>query len=217
MARFQPAFSDYSVQALQSLSDRELRKEYTRMRDVAQKRVKRLREAMPESKASKQMVTIKDAKGKTVKEYVGFRELKDIDPRDLRKALSEMAKFVSAKTSTVSGQRERQRKTIETLNKAIGAGKGQAGVTIKNYWRVIKILEETRRRKITYGSDKIVTLAESTMELNKRQFNDILDNLEKSLENADEFKGSLDDYMKKKDIKNSQKVDMDSFIKELGW
>lgn len=218
MARFVPAFENYTVQALESLSEKELRKEYTRMRDTAQKRVKRLQQEYPKAKASQKHVQIRNEKGEIVREYVGFRELKDIDPRDLPKALSELAKFVHAKTSTVTGQRIAQRKTMDTLNKAIGAGEGgQKAVTKENYWRVIDILEEARKRKISYGSDKVVTLAETSMVLSEDQFEHILSNLEKLKDHVDEFEGSLDDYMKSKHIKKYQKVNMDDFIKELGW
>ena len=218
MTKFVPSFENYSVQALETLSEKQLRKEYTRMRDIAQKRVKRLVKEYPEAKASQKRVQLKNEKGEVVKEYVGFRELKDIDPRDLPKALSELSKFVNAKTSTVSGQRASQRKTMATLNKAIGAGSdGQPAVTKENYWRVIKILEEARKRKIVYGSDKVVLLAESTMALSNEQFEDILDNLEKLQEHVEEFKGTLDEYMKSLNIKGYQMVDMDQFISKLGW
>lgn len=218
MARFVPAFENYTVQGLESLSEKELRKEYTRMRDTAQKRVKRLQKEYPKAKASQKYVQLRDEKGKIVKEYVGFRELKDIDPRDLPKALSELAKFVNAKTSTVTGQRIAQRKTMATLNRAIGAGDGgQKPVTKENYWRVIEILEEARKRKIVYGSDKVVTLAEASMVLSEEQFEDVLGNLEKLKDHVDDFEGTLEEYMDSKNIKGYQKVDMDDFIKELGW
>ena len=218
MARFVPSFDDYRVDALRGISEKDLRQEYSRMRDVAQKRVKRLQKEFPEAKAGQKVVQLYNDNGDVVKEYIGFRELKDIHPNDLTKALSEMAKFVNAKTSTVIGQRQRMRKTMATLNKAIGGGKdGQAKVTEENYWRVIKILEEARKQKILYGSDKIVTLAEDTLELSDSQFDSVLDNLAKSIENADEFRGSLESYMKKKRIKQFQKVNMDDFIKKIGW
>ena len=218
MARFVPKYDNYSVDALLTLTERELKQEYTRMRDVAQKRIKRLLKEFPEAKASQHKVELKNEKGETIREYVGFRELKDLRKEDIPKALSEMFKFVNAKTSTVQGQRAQQRKTISTLNKAIGAGKGgQAGVTKENYWRVIKILEESRKRKITYGSDKIVTLAETTLNLNNDQFDDVINNLAKMLENADELGETLSDYMSNNDIRDYQKVDMSEFIKDIGW
>lgn len=197
-----------------------LRSEYTRMRDVAQKRVKRLGESFPESKAYTQHQT-------------GFPKLRDISPQDLPYAFSELSKFVRAKTSTVTGQRIAQEKTMATLNKAIGASvpsddedededdgsptQPQAGVTKENYWRVIKILERARKNKATYGSDKIVTLAEETLGLSKRQFKVILNNLDKIAPNADDFQESLQDYMARHNLKGYRQVAMSKFIKEAGW
>lgn len=180
MASFQFRFPDkyYTVQGAETLSrdaKDELRREYTRMRDVAQKRIKRLSDSdYADSKAFSAHAQ-------------GFAKLKDLDDADLPKAFQELYKFVKASTSTVSGQRRAQMKTISTLNRAIGAGKEQPGVTKENYWRVIKILEETRKRKMVYGSDKIVTLAEATMEMSNQKFNDVLDNLDRALRHADEI------------------------------
>lgn len=188
-----------------------MRAEYTRMRDVAQKRIKRLGKEYPESKAYSQHAE-------------GFPKLRELDPRDFAKAFSTLAKFVRAKTSTVTGQRVAQAKTTATLNKAIGAdeedeegAKKQAKVTKQNYWRVIKILDESRRLKVTYDSDKIVTLAETTLSFTKDQFDVVLDNLEKLIPNSDEVEGSLSEYMKEQGIQDYQKVNVDDFIEQLGW
>ena len=188
-----------------------MRAEYTRMRDVAQKRIKRLGKDFPESKAYSQ-------------HKEGFPKLRNMDPRDFAKAFSDLAKFVRAKTSTVTGQRVAQDKTIATLNKAIGADEGEEGlakkqakVTKQNYWRVIKILEESRRRKVTYDSDKIVSLAETTLSFTQDQFDVVLDNLEKMVTNSDELEDSLSDYMKKRKIQDYQRVDVDDFIEQIGW
>lgn len=187
-----------------------MRAEYTRMRDVAQKRIKRLGKEYPESK------TYEEHKG-------GFPKLRDLDPRNFAKAFSELAKFVQAKKSTVTGQRIAQAKTTKTLNEAVGAGqkigedKVQAVVTKQNYWRVIKILNEVRRLNLTYGSDKIVELAETTLEFSKDQFDVVLNKLEKMLPNADEVEESLSEYMKEQNIQDYQKVNVDDFIEQIGW
>lgn len=182
-----------------------MKDEYTRMRDVAEKRLKRLEEKFSESKAYSQ-------------HKEGFSKISEIDPRDLPKAFSDVARFLRAKTSTVSGQKSAQRKTMNTLNNAIGAKSGgQQAVTKENYWRVIKILEEARKRNISYGSDKVVTLAETTLELSNDQFDDVLKNLEKLREHVDELKDTMDEYLEDNDIEEYQIVDIDDFIEKLGW
>ena len=145
-----------------------MRAEYTRMRDVAQKRIKRLGQQFPESKAYQSHAK-------------GFPKLRELDPRDFAKAFSELAKFVKAKGSTVTGQKEIKNKTIKTWQDQ-GLNLNQ-----KNYDKTIKILEEMRKQKIVYGSDKAVELAESMLDLDDQQTNQWLDHLETLLQHTDEL------------------------------
>jgi len=182
-----------------------MRAEYTRMRDIAQKRIKRMGD-------SEWTWT------KTYKEHSqGFKKINEIDPRDFAEAFSELSKFVSAKSSSVRGQEAIRKKTTATLNEAIGEKK----VNKRNYKRVIKILNESRKRKVTYDSEKITTLAETTLSLSDDQFDDILDNLESLLQHSSDlsetFSGSLSEYMKSRKIENYQVVDIDDFLESIGW
>ncbi len=145
-----------------------MRSEYTRMRDVAQKRLKRLEKAFPESKAVQSHPQ-------------GFPKLKNLDPRDFPKAFADLAKFVKAKGSTVTGQKQIKEKTIKTWQDQ-GLNLNQ-----KNYDKTIKILEEMRRRKIVYGSDKAVELADSMIDLDDQQTNEWLDHLDVLLQHTDEL------------------------------
>lgn len=144
-----------------------MRSEYTRMRDVAQKRIKRLAKQFPESKAYQ-----------SHKE--GFAKLKDLDPRDFPKAFAELAKFVKAKGSTVTGQKQIKDKTIKTWQ--------DQGLSIneKNYDNTIRILEEMRKRKVVYGSDKVVELADAMLELDDQQTSDWLQHIDDMLAHSDE-------------------------------
>ena len=146
-----------------------MRAEYTRMRDVAQKRIKRLEKQFPESKAYQS-------------HRYGFPKLKELDKRDFAKAFSELAKFVRAKGSTVTGQKQIKQKTIKTWN--------EQGLSLnnQNYDKAIKILETMRKNKITYGSDRVVQLADTMQWLSDNDTNQWLDNLEKLLPHADELK-----------------------------
>jgi hypothetical protein len=199
-----------------------MRAEYTRMRDVAQKRVARLQKMFPETVGAKHKYDTgkTDSEGNPIYKS-GFPTLKTLDPRDFPKAFAELAKFVKAKGSTVTGQKQIQQKTIETINKATGNadenGNSHGGLTKENYWRFIKILEEARRQKITYDSDKMVSLAETTLELSNDQFDSILEKLAEFIEHSDEVGNRLSDYMKDKNIQGYQQVDMDDFISQIGW
>lgn len=167
-----------------------MRSEYTRMRDTAQKRLKRLAEQFPESQAVKSHPQ-------------GFPKLKDIDPRDFPKAFSELAKFVKAKGSTVTGQKQIKEKTIKTWQDQ-GLNLNQ-----KNYDKVIKILEEMRRQKIVYGSDKAVELADSMIGLDDQQTNAWLDHLDILLRHTD-------DLEELREIRELRGFDFDEILKLLG-
>ena len=168
-----------------------MKKEYTRLRDIAQKRISRLgKSEFSESKAY-------------LAHASGFAKLKDLDPRDLPKAFSELSKFVGAKASTVTGQKQIRAKTISTWK--------QQGLSLnqQNYPTVIKILEEMRKQKLVYGSDKAVELADSMLYLDDQKTADWMSHLGTLLEHSSEIKEMTQS--------GYTPVDMDSFIKEVGW
>lgn len=194
----------YTVEGAETLlrsDEKQLRREYTRLRDIAEKRLKRLQKDYGWTKTGQKK---------------SFSKLKDIDRRDLPKALSELAKFVKGGTSTISGQRKAQEKTTATLNKAVG---NENAVNAKNYRRVIEVLNAARKlkNKVLYGSDKIVELAEATMVLSQDQFDVVLDNLEAILPHSDEFSGRLTGYKVEQKLEGYDSVDMDDFLEVTGW
>ena len=170
-----------------------MKSEYTRMRDVAQKRLKRLQKAFPESKA------VQNHPG-------GFPKIKDLDPRDFPKAFAELAKFVKAKGRTVTGQRQIKEKTMKTWQ--------DQGLNLneKNYDKTIKVLEEMRKQKIVYGSDKAVELADSIIDLDDQQMNDLFAHLDDVMAHQQEFEMLKDIYESR-----GETVDIEQLIKEIGW
>ena len=169
-----------------------MRAEYTRMRDVAQKRIKRLGKQFPESKAYQS-------------HKQGFAKLKELDPRDFPKAFAELAKFVRAKGSTVTGQKQIKEKTIKTWQDQ------GLNLTSKNYDKTIRILEEMRKQKIVYGSDKAVELADSMLDLDDQQTNEWLDHLDTLLQHTEELAEMKDEKT------GYTMVDIDDLLKETGW
>ena len=180
-----------------------MRAEYTRMRDVAQKRIQRLGRDYSESKTFQNNMS-------------GFKKLKDIDQKDFASAFSELAKFVKAKSSTVVGQRQMMQKTMKRINEATGASEGE-GITLNqsNYWRFIKILDAARKQKIMYGSDKMVQLAESTLMLSANQFDDVIDNLGRMLEHSEDVQEAIESQYDSQT--GYQMVDMGDLADKLGW
>ena len=121
-----------------------------------------------------------------------------IDPRDIPKAYSEVSKFLSAKSSSVKGQREIRNKTIKTLNRAIGADPEEENydeeeapehkVNKKNYARVIKLLERAREMKITYDSEKLVELSDITLGMSDPMFDRLLEDIDWAVGHMEELK-----------------------------
>ena len=94
----------YTKSALSSgeWTDAEIRREYSRLRDIAQKRLQRLARNEPGSYAYK----------KNVGQYP---VLKDVGTEGARELLPRLARFIGAKTGTVQGIREQRNKALETL------------------------------------------------------------------------------------------------------
>ena len=87
--------------------EREVRKEYTRLRDISQKRLKRLAAAGYTNTEVYQ------------RNYRHYPKLKDIKSKsELAQRLSDLSRFVGSSQSTVSGLKEREKKVLKTLKKS---------------------------------------------------------------------------------------------------
>jgi len=113
-----------------SASDRELRAEYTRMRDQAQKQMQRL---------IKSGYRVPARYGLEAKR--GFLKLSEIrDRRELSYAMSNLSEFLTAKNTSVRGAREIQRSILDTLHRH-----GYTGINSKNiatFGRFMDVLRE---------------------------------------------------------------------------
>lgn len=94
----------YTPAGLETWPEKELRAEYTRLRDIAQKRIKRLsRDPVAQTSS-------------LYREFEhGFARLRDIKTREgLERAMADVSRFVRARGSTVTGARESlQRRTAQ--------------------------------------------------------------------------------------------------------
>ena len=99
------AWYEYTPEALQSgsLSEKEIRDEYRRLRNIANKRIERLGKAGYEQT-------------QTYLRNVGsYKAPSNYTPEELQYKLYQISKFITAKSSTVSGMRQIEKETIETL------------------------------------------------------------------------------------------------------
>lgn len=153
-----------SVQALESVIENasraqlaSIRHTYSEMRSIANKRLNRLGKSEFRESAAYQQ------------HRGGFQKLTDIPKADLAKAFHDVQKFLAAKTSTVSGQRQRRDKIIKVWQ--------EQGLDInkKNFNTVMDIMHRLRNMKQVYGSDTAVEAANAAL---SRNFN-LSDHLDK--------------------------------------
>ena len=103
------SISTYHPAALAKRSEKELRKEYSKLRSVAQKSLKRLRQS-------------EFAYGEIARQHrKGFPGLKQItSQRQLVMATTEVAQFLAAKSHSVSGLREIRKEQVNTWRNEYG-------------------------------------------------------------------------------------------------
>lgn len=90
---------------LENKKEPQVRKEYSRLRDIAQKRLKRLEEAgFSETEVYK----------KNISHYPTLKEIKT--KSELAQRLSDLSRFIKSSQSTVQGIKERRQKVLESLS-----------------------------------------------------------------------------------------------------
>lgn len=139
-------FENYYVDALKSgtLTEKEMRSEYSRLRKIANKRLS----ALGRSKFSNTQAYLLN-----VGKYVTLDKIKS--ERDLMYRLQDLAKFVTAKSGSVTGQYEIRRNAIESLRE-----RGLHFVNEKNFELFGQFMEEARIRGYAriYGSERVSEL-----------------------------------------------------------
>ena len=105
---FEKEFSYYIPSQLKGIDPSELRKEYTRLRDISQKRLKRLADSpFYDSEAYKYNAE-------------RFKKIKDIeDETELRTLLADLSKFVNRESSTIKGQYAIMARRAESLQQKV--------------------------------------------------------------------------------------------------
>lgn len=122
------------------LTDREIRREYTRLRNIANKRIK----ALSKSEFTDTRIYQLNKEG--------FPSIKKLTQRMMVSYLAQLASFVTAKSSSVTGLRELQKQTIETLHEH-----GYTWVNKSNLKEFGDFMEQMRDKNIQkmYSSETI--------------------------------------------------------------
>lgn len=118
----------YTPEGAKTLSDKQLRKEYSRLRSIARKRLERFEGT---EWTDTQVYKL------NVGQYKPLKEIKN--DRELRHLLSDVASFVTAETGSVSGLEKQREKGVQTLNE-----RGYDFVTKENYRKFADFMEYAR-------------------------------------------------------------------------
>lgn len=137
----------YTPIGAKELKAEDLRKEYSRLRSIADKRIKR----MGKSEWNDSQIYLENREG--------FKTLKDIKTdAELRHEFSNLARFVTSERGTVSGQNKIRKETVKTLK-----DRGYDFVTVKNFRDFAEFMEYARTSNLgkLYDSDKVAEVYET--------------------------------------------------------
>lgn len=138
---------EYNPQGLQRYDESTLRKEYSRLRDIAQKRLKRMGESVfSESEAYQQ----------NVGQFEQTRNIKTVS--ELRQSLTQLARFLLAESSTIQGQRAIMKRGISEWRE-----KGYHWVNESNWFEFTRFLSF-----VSANEDHVYSL-DTAMEIFKKQ------------------------------------------------
>ena len=159
----------YNVDVLKAgmLDMKSARAEYMRLKSIARKRLVRL-----ESAGFADTSIYKYNKG----HYKAQSQLSD---SELIYQLSDLARFIGAQTSTVTGQRQYIRTNVEKLTKH-----GYTGVTEKNFLKFAEYMDAYRSRQIdkVVSSEEIVEMFEKDVTEGESNVQALLDRVQAAIE-----------------------------------
>lgn len=133
-ASFQPAFPiwEYNPDGLSNYSEKALRSEYSRMRAAAEKRLRSFERA---GMTDREAYLYNVDRYKPLKAISGTSELKYL--------LGDLARFMTAKLGTVSGQRENDQRLVNTFRDKWGV----KNLTTKNLQSFLDFLDFAKGQK----------------------------------------------------------------------
>lgn len=142
----------YTPAGAKALSEKDLKAEYSRLRGVAVKRLARMKGTEYEQ-------------SELYKNYDGiFKKIAEFkNEEELKEAFSQVHRFLSGESSTLSAQKDIKARTIETLqNRGLNVNEG-------NYWQVMNFFSEVHEQKIDkiYGSEIVKDIINDVIDSGK--------------------------------------------------
>jgi len=137
----------YTPMGAKELDEKDLRKEYVRLRAIAQKRIGRLLD----SEWKDSQIALENKRG--------FKTLGEIkSDSELRHELSDLARFVTSERGSVAGQNKIRKETVKSLQE-----RGYDFVNVKNFRDFAEFMEYARTANMgkLYASEQVAELFET--------------------------------------------------------
>lgn len=186
---------DTSTKKGKAAADRLLRQEYSRLRAIAVKRLERLSRSEFKNDMAYQRYKDRFLKLEEMKKHTSKGDVYDYGK--ISKALSDVASFLSLKTSTITGAQARQRAVLEGLEKH-----GVKGVNAGNLREFGQFMDMLRSKLLDriYDSERAYKVYTQARQLGMKWHGDLekeFDYFYRNYKDMDKLH-SMTDYEKKK-------------------
>ena len=178
-AELKYSFRQYTVYANRigaGIPEKEIKKEYTRLRDILNKRIQRINKS--------------DFAGQGIAGQFpqGLPKLAEIAPEDLPYLLQQAATALNSRSGSLKGLQIRQSETIKSLRE-----RGYTNITDSNIREFANFMEESRDRglEMVYGSDNVASLYDATVAVGLEP-EDIMDDFDWWLTHRDEVAEAME-------------------------
>ena len=181
-AELKYSFRQYTVYANRigaGIPEKEIKKEYTRLRDILNKRIQRINKS--------------DFAGQGIagKFPQGLPKLAEIAPEDLPYLLQQAATALNSRGGSLKGLQMRQSETVQSLRE-----RGYTNIDESNIRQFARFMEESRDRGLEkiYGSDAIAEMYDSLVAIGvspesvMTDFKWWLDNIDKAEKSVSEHR-----------------------------
>lgn len=165
----------YNPLGLKNLEAADVRKEYSRLRAIAQKRVKRLESS--EWGDTRYMRRIPE-----------LSKVRDLTDAQLRARTSDLARWIMSRTSSVSGLNRARRMAVATIDERYPKLRGK--ITVENWRQFGEFMEYAREvhQGRMYDSERV---AEFYTKNEGMDADDLLDEFDQWMEDQANFPGKL--------------------------
>lgn len=173
------SFRQYTVYANRigaGIPQNEIKKEYTRLRDILNKRIQRINKS--------------DFAGQGISGQFpqGLPKLAEIAPEDLPYLLQQAATAINSRSGSLKGLQIRQSEMVKSLRE-----RGYTNITDSNIRAFANFMEESRDRglEMVYGSDNVASLYDATVAVGLEP-EDIMDDFDWWLTHQDEVAEAME-------------------------